>query len=317
MKSVVSVVHELAPEMIKGAPIGVLRVAERVEFFLAKTVQVVAELLQFRLPLLEEQLTVLGHRLSVVETVSICPLQDLTALNDRLDTFLEELKLSGRVTHLFMQEFDLKMDVWHRLDGDIARPLVICVSLEVPLVARHLARCPAPSVFCCSELGIFFLLLVEIALVVAAGSTAVLSPVTHAYPTKVVPASTYFLPARHVVAALILLYVLIACRALLRVGHEPRHIFRLSVVLGEPLARNVAVAWRVRAQSASEASHSMTNIAFDIIQHHGSVGALASDPTLGIGAPLNVFVLVSKRLTQPFPIQRFLLRASLQKLDED
>lgn len=98
---------------------------------------------------------------------------------------------------------------------------MVCVSLIIPHVALKFSPGIISFLLLLLESCVFFLLLVQIALVVAAGGRAMGLPVTHADPAELVAA----LRARHVVAPLVLLNVLLALGANFSVGGDPGDIF--------------------------------------------------------------------------------------------
>ena len=122
--------------------------------------------------------------------------------------------------------------------------------------------------------------------------------------------------ARHVIAPLILLNVLLAFWARLRVSHEPGHVLTLGIVLRVPLTSRITVARLVRALTTSEASKRLTEVALNIVDHLSLIKALTSNSTLGVGTPLNILVLVSKGLAEPLPVEDLLLWTRLEEASE-
>ena len=109
-----------------------------------------------------------------------------------------------------------------------------------------------------------------------------LRPRTHADPAELIAAATCALLACHVIAALVLLDVLVAGRALLRIRLQPGHVIGLSSVFLFPLVRYFAIGRFVRWLSAFEARDRTTEVADDVVEHLRLVEALASDTAFSI-----------------------------------
>ena len=114
-----------------------------------------------------------------------------------------------------------------------------------------------------------------------------LLPVSHADPAELIAA----LGARHVVAALILLDILLALRTGLSVCCDPGDVFRLSTSLLIPCFSCRAIAGLVGEISTDEAEHSST-LAGDIVQHATIVASFHAKLTLDVRTPFNVLILI-------------------------
>lgn len=215
-----------------------------------------------------------------------------------------------------MKELNNSLYVFTLFNCQLARFFVIPIAFDVPGVALKRRHCHFLLGFLCCKIRVLLLLFVQVALIVAACGSAVIGPVSHANPAEIVATATVSSVARHVIAPLILLNVLLAFWARLRVGHEPGHVLTLGIVLRVPLTSRITVARLVRALTTSEASKRLTEVALNIVDHLSLIKALTSNSTLGVGTPLNVLVLVSKGLAEPLPVEDLLLWTRLEEASE-
>jgi len=215
------VIGQLAPVVIERRPVDNVRVHELVQVLLDQTVQMVAILLQVGLPLLEEVLLDFLHFLVLVVAIGIGPLEHVARLDYRLAAEFKELKLFRRVILDLVQHVALVLEHGQLLDGQLSRAVMIGVPLVVPHVPLKFSFDIVALLLLLRKALVFFLFLVQVALVVAACRAAMILPVAHADPAELVTA----LNARHMVAALILFDVLLTLGAGLRISRNPVHIF--------------------------------------------------------------------------------------------
>lgn len=253
--------------------------------------QVVAVLFKIRLPLLEQGFFDLCEGFVVVVAVGVRPLENLPALNHRLAALLQEVELLGRVTLSLVQQDALLFDYREKLDCELARTIVVRISFVVPHVPLELGLRILALLLLLLETRVFFLLFIQIALVIAACCRAMIFPVAHANPAELMAA----LRAGHVIAPLVFLDVLAALGTNFRVCCNPCHIFRLRRSFLIPELGGVTIARLVRVLPAYETEDSAA-FALDLVEHAARVFSLAAELALDVGAPLDVFVVVSERL---------------------
>ena len=119
----------------------------------------------------------------------------------------------------------------HLLHGKFRCIFMIRIALVMPHVPRQLTLGFLSFVLLTAKIAIaFFLLLVQVALVVASCGASMFLPVTHADPAEFVAT----LIAGHVVATLVLLDRFVAARTRFCVCHDPGHILGLGVDFYRP-----------------------------------------------------------------------------------
>eukprot|EP00350_Pseudokeronopsis_sp_OXSARD2_P012569 CAMPEP_0170545310 /NCGR_PEP_ID=MMETSP0211-20121228/3739_1 /TAXON_ID=311385 /ORGANISM="Pseudokeronopsis sp., Strain OXSARD2" /LENGTH=263 /DNA_ID=CAMNT_0010849169 /DNA_START=175 /DNA_END=966 /DNA_ORIENTATION=+ len=251
--------------------------------------------LQLLLEVLEEVDLLL---LLQVEPIHVSELQHLSAPNDLIDRLLEEVQLLNRVLLDPLEELDLGLD--DRLQG-------LCVFLgllmvDIPLKEEHvsgefmlgvisfllfLGHVPIVSLF---------ELFVLVALVVTARAGAMFLPVPKAEPAELIGAHL----AGHMVAALVLLYGLLALRAALGIGQNPGDVFALVAVLEDPLLGLLAVDGLVGLVPALEAEP-VPALAKHV--RHPHILILHTVVTPRERTPPHVLVIVRVGLAGPFHVR--------------
>jgi hypothetical protein len=171
------VIDELALEVVEGLAVDLVAVEERVERLLYQLVQEVAVLLQLLLQELEQTQLL---RVLQGETVHVRVLEHLSALDDFIDGFLQELKLAGRVLFDLVQELDLSLDDWPQPPRMLLGLVVVVVPLEVEHVLVQLVLSCLTLLLILRQLHISlrFKLLIFVAVVVASGFLAMFGPLT-------------------------------------------------------------------------------------------------------------------------------------------
>jgi len=250
--------------------------------------------------LLEESFAHFCEFLVLVIAVCIGPFENLTALDNNLAAFLKEIELFRRIALPLVQQDALLPDHGQELDGKFTRAIMVCVSLVVPHIALKFTSGILSFLLLYLETRVFFLLLVQIAFVVAASGRAVALPVTHADPAELVAT----LRACHVVAPLVLFNVLLALRANFSVGSDPGDVLRFGIGFLVPEAGCRAVARFMRVLTTTEAEN-CTALALNFVEHAAGILSLAAVLALDIRAPFDVSVVVGEGLAQPLPVGLF------------
>ena len=109
-------------------------------------------------------------------------------------------------------------------------------------------------------------LLIDIALIIPSRATAVFAPIPFAEPTKLVSTSTGVLPARHVIASLILFDVDMALRTSLCFGQNPRYILSLRRAFLKPFLRTMTGGREMGLILARPAEAVLASWAFDLFR---------------------------------------------------
>ena len=174
---------------------------------------------------------------------------------------------------------------------------MIGVALVVPHVALQLRLGRLSLRLFCCKVRIFFLGLVQIALIVTTGRGTMILPVTHADPTELELA----LRACHVITSLIFLDVSLALGTCLGVCSDPCHILRFSIGLLVPLLSCGAVNRLVCMLAANETEY-CSAFTRNIVEHAAHIVLFHAKFALYIGAPLYVFVLIGKGFAEPLPV---------------
>ena len=174
---------------------------------------------------------------------------------------------------------------------------MIGVALVVPHVALQLRLgCFSFRFFCCKA-SVFFLRLVQIALIVSTGRGTMILPVAHADPAELELA----LRACHVITSLVFLDVSLALGTCLGVCSDPCHILRFSIGLLVPLLSCGAVNWLVRMLATNEAED-CSAFTSHIVEHAADIVLFHAKFALYIWAPLYVLVLIGEGLAEPLPV---------------
>lgn len=176
--------------------------------------------------------------------------------------------------------------------------LVIVEALKIEHVLVQLILCILPGLFlttdCLITLSLEFLIL--IAVIVASRLLAVLRPLAHTQPAKLISAQL----ASHVITALVFFYWFATRRALLGVGHDPSDILALVRVFEGPIFSLLAVTWPMRLIATLEAK-AVAALATHL--RHSIVLVLYAVIAVLERTPPHILVIVSERFAKPLLIQ--------------
>ena len=179
---------------------------------------------------------------------------------------------------------------------------MVSISLIVPHIALEFSFGTLTLCFFLLEIGVFLFFFIEIAFVIATCGWAMILPISHTNPTKFVSA----LRARHVVAALVFLDILLALGADFRVCWYPVNILWLGIRLLIPHFGCMTITRFMRVLSTHEAKLGSA-LAGNIVKHAAHVLSLATVIALHVWAPLDISIVVSERFAEPLPVGLFVL----------
>jgi len=162
------VLFKLTAVVIEISFIDIIGIKEGAKILLGQTMKMIAKSLQVRLPLRKERLAILWHLLRLIKAVGVGELQEFAALNEYRKSLLKEDQLVRRVVLVVTEELDFFQNFNLLLLSQLARLIVIHVSLIMKRVARQVGRCPGAHILRSRKFRVFLRFFVLIALVIAA-----------------------------------------------------------------------------------------------------------------------------------------------------
>mmetsp|Transcript_56369 Transcript_56369/g.167728 ORF Transcript_56369/g.167728 Transcript_56369/m.167728 type:complete len:286 (+) Transcript_56369:319-1176(+) len=278
--------HELVVSLARGHVVLIVE-EEAVKVLLEHLVEAVGLLLQILLEVLEEIL--LRTSLIQVVPVHVGPLEHAAATAHLSESIIQELELDNLEAVLVMQLLHLLLDVVLLPSRELHATVMVHETLKVEHVLLECVLGLLPRLLLFLVLSLLCLLVIDVALVVPPRRCAVRRPLAKAEPTELVSATTS-LGADHVVAALVLLYRLVALWTLLRVGPDPTDVLRLRAVLDVPHIHQLAVGWAMCLLAAAPTPDEGAGAAD--VAHLSTLVFAGVRTTRRVGAPFNRGVVV-------------------------
>jgi len=237
-----------------------------------------------------------------VKAIRVSPLQHITTFDSREQGIRQEFQLTDRIILDVVEHLNLLLNYWSQLLAESGRFIVVCVSL----VVEHV---PLKFVFRCFfivslllEVRIFLHLVELVAFIISTCGWPMLWPLSEADPTEIVLAQL----TSHMVTACTFFNRSLAARTRLRISHNPGDILTLCLPFFNPFLRCFTIArlmWTLLTWKAE--GHTTNTGDFICGSVHFPFEAVF---TSSFWTPFDHWIIVSKRLAEPFPVSLFIFR---------